>query len=416
MSARPLSRKQAEKTIAIIEDGRRRGYRLPFEQTSEKGARSALEYAAGKLKLTRATVSHRYTQIKKRFPDLLQEGALFQLERGAEEPTDAAALIETLAARHKKREKAERPLIPVNILEHGPIGIAFIGDPHVDDPGCAWGELRDDVERIADTAGMFAIPIGDYRNNWIGRLTELYADHEVTRKDALVLIEWLFARLGPKMIAAVGGNHDAWHTGGGDPLDFIARLTKLAGEYGAPSYRLGLNLPGCAEQVKVHVRHDFPGQSQFNPAHGLVRETLFGYRDHIMACGDRHHSGYIPYWHNDPRRLCQGIRVGTYKDFDRYAAEKGFRWSNWARSMVAIIDPRYADNPVEFVTVRFSVEAGKRELDARRAEWAASIPADRKARRAPAKAKAKAKAKPAKRPGRAPLTSYAKRSSKPRAR
>jgi elongator complex protein 3 len=27
----------------------------------------------------------------------------------------------------------------------------------------------------------------------------------------------------------------------------------------------------------MHIRHDFPGGSQFNPAHALVRETLFGF-------------------------------------------------------------------------------------------------------------------------------------------
>jgi hypothetical protein len=41
---------------------------------------------------------------------------------------------------------------------------------------------------------------------------------------------------------------------------------------------------------------------------------------------------------------------------DPYADEKGFHDGNWARSMGAIIDPAYADDPVRFIQPFFNLE------------------------------------------------------------
>ena len=262
----------------------------------------------------------------------------------------------------------------VRVHIDGPIGIAFFGDPHVDDPGCAWGDLERDVAICRDTVGLLAVDVGDDSNNWVGRLMKLYADQEVTSKQALTLIEWLMTSL--PWLLRVKGNHDEWNGEKGDVADYIHRL---AGSYGlleSAGARMRLLLPSGAE-VKVHVRHDFPGGSQFNPAHALVRETLFGHRDHLMACGHRHSSGYSPIWHNDPVRLCHGFRVGTYKDFDKYAKDKGFQESNWARAMAAVIDPAFADNPVRFIKPFFCLEEAAEYLPggAAAGSWA-TAPAD----------------------------------------
>jgi hypothetical protein len=161
---------------------------------------------------------------------------------------------------------------------------------------------------------------------------------------------------------------NSWNTEKGDPAAVIHRLLKLPGIRDDGSNRLRLALPSGAE-VFMHVRHDFPGGSQFNPAHALVRETLFGFRDHILMCGHRHSSGYIPVFHNDPRRLCHGFRLGTYKDFDHYAAEKGFQDTNWARSMGAVINPDHADDPTRFIKPFFNLEEMAEYLTWRRGKW-----------------------------------------------
>jgi hypothetical protein len=268
---------------------------------------------------------------------------------------DAEELIAHLTARHAKRkahhDAAKLRQVRVNI--DGPIAIAFFGDPHVDDGGCAWGDLERDVRLCRDTEGFLAVDVGDDSNNWVGRLAKLYANQEVTSKQALKLIEWLMGSL--PWLLRIKGNHDSWNTEKGDPADYIHRLFGQLGVLEESGARLELHLPSGAN-LRLHVRHDFPGGSQFNPAHAMVRETLFGHRDHILACGHRHTTGYIPVWHNDPARLCHGFRVGAYKDFDHYAKEKGFKEANWARSMAAVVDPEFAHDPVRYIKPFFDLE------------------------------------------------------------
>lgn len=298
-----------------------------------------------------------------------KSAAIFEVEGlPSDGELTAPELIAALKAKHaKKREHHDAAkLRQVRVHMPGPVAIAFFGDPHVDDPGCAWGDLERDVAICRDTPGMMAVDVGDNSNNWVGRLMRLYADQEVTARQSLVLIEWLMTAL--PWLLWEDGNHDTWNTEKGDPAAVMHRLLGRVGIMNTGGTRLQLHLPaGC--DLTMHVRHDFPGGSQFNPAHALVRETLFGYRDHIMACGHRHSTGYIPIWHNDPRRLCHGFRVGTYKDFDKYAKEKGFQDSNWARSMAAIVDPDYAHDPVRYITRAFSIEEAAEYLTWRRGKW-----------------------------------------------
>ena len=279
---------------------------------------------------------------------------------------DARTLIAQLTARHAQRKMVSDAsrLREVSVHHDGPIGVAFFGDPHVDDPGCAWGDLERDVTLCRETPGVLAVNVGDMSNNWVGRLVRLYADQEITAKQSLVLIEWLMTSL--PWLLTIKGNHDVWNTEKGDPADYIHRIAP--GLLADADARMRITLPGGAA-FTMHVRHDFPGNSQFSPGHALVRETLFGYRDHILACGHRHHTGYIPFWHNDPARLCHGFRVGAYKDMDHYARDKGLRECNWARSMGAVIDPDHAADPVRFVKPFFSLAEMAEYLTWRREKW-----------------------------------------------
>jgi len=696
LSAPPISYEQAQTTIDVINECLAEGFGLVHAGHK----RTASAEAAERMGITQQTMGHRVRQIKRLY-DLAPDPDAFAPRRNTFEvsglPHDgdpsAEELIQALKIRHQSRkalhDAAKLRQVQVNV--EGPIAIAFFGDPHVDDPGCAWGDLERDVAICRDTEGVLAVDVGDDSNNWVGRLAKLYANQEVTSKQALVLIEWLMTQL-PWLMRVVG-NHDcidyetevltlrgwldnteikdddhvlsidengnavwteifevirrensepmvsiearglslnatpnhrvlhkgkinnskwtdrqfkyandlpgsfkiplaapsgredyplsddwialtgwfltdggvryssgtpyvtfyqskpspdldsaiaacgltpnvitrvrnithvcgkelkrpplpsreyridsvqsrkcmeifeskgtmpswvwrlsdrqftilleaiiagdgAWASGGtraaaihkdkafldslqaacvshgwrahlsvargkdwrlnvcekpelqvtrrksvkegapsdkvwclrvphgnfmirrdnkahftgnswntdkGDVGEYIHRITGALGIYDL-SARMQLNLPS-GHHAKVHVRHDFPGGSQFNPAHAMVRETLFGHRDHIMACGHRHTTGYIPIWHNDPERLCHGFRLGTYKDMDHYAKEKGFQEGNWARSMAAVIDPEYAHDPVRYIRPCFSLEEMAEYLTWRRSKWSAN--------------------------------------------
>lgn len=369
-----LSREEAERTIEVLNECMSEG--LPLKSTGG-GKPSARIAAANRLGIAPQTFSHRMVVISREYPDLqvneesYRKATMFTVD---ELPDDgelsAEELIHQLAAKHRKRQAHEEAakLRHVQVHMDGPVGIAMFGDPHIDDKGCAWGDLEHDVELVRDTPGFLAVDVGDNSNNWVGRLMRLYADQEVTPRQALVLIEWLMTAL-PWLVWEMG-NHDAWNTEKGDPVEVMHRLMKLAGVFSdGGSTRIAMHFPaGCS--ATMHVRHDFPGQSQFNPAHAMVRQTLFDYRDNILVCGHRHQAGYIPIWHNDPEpRLCHGFRCGTYKDFDDYAKSKGFKDENWARAMGAVINPDLADDPVRYIHPCFSLEEAAEYLTWRREKW-----------------------------------------------
>ena len=373
MATPRTSREACEETLEAIHECMEEGY--PYTSTGGAGGRSAKREAAARLGLSLHTVAVRLEIMQMQYGmavDLnryVPKRPTFEIEELPHDgDPDTEALIGTLISRHAARkahhDAARLRQVKINI--DGPIALTFFGDPHVDDQGCAWGDLERDVRLCCQTEGVFSIGVGDHRNNWIGRLMGLYAHQETTSKQALQLIEWLFGQL--PWLLNIGGNHDRWGSEHGDVVELMHRLRGFDGLYEDHGARLQLNLPSGAS-TKVHVRHDFPGTSQFNGAHAMVRETLFGYRDHIMACGHRHSSAYMPVWHNDPKRLCHGFRCGSYKDFDHYQKEKHFKEENWARSLAAVIDPQFADDPVRFIKPFYGLEDATEYLSWRRSKW-----------------------------------------------
>lgn len=251
-------------------------------------------------------------------------------------PPDPNEPIADLIARKKegmRRGKAYEEwakLIPVAVKEQKPLGVFLVGDPHVDDDHCDIEQLEHDLMTVGRTPGFMAGHIGDLTNNWVGRLARLYAHQSATFQDGLRLTQWMLG-LCPNLFV-VNGNHDCWNQGS-DLLRFIVN----AGAHQSHGARLALNFPG-GQQVRVHARHDFPGRSQFSDTHGMKRELLFGYKDHILVAG---------HTHVDEARVEPSIdgevhwlfRVSGYKVIDAYAEEHRFRPKRLAPGVSLVIDP-----------------------------------------------------------------------------
>jgi len=266
-----------------------------------------------------------------------------------DEPVES--LIERRCADYKRRAAAEkaRRLIPITIKTPGPIGIAHLGDPHVDDDGTNWPLLRSHVEICQQTEGLFAANVGDLSNNWVGRLARLYADQATTARQGWQLVEWLLRAV--PWLYLVKGNHDLW-SGAGDPVDWIMRgAPGVVDPYGA---RLALRFANGRE-VRVNARHDFRGHSQWNAAHGPAKAAQMGWRDHILTCGDKHVSGYNMLKDPASGLVSHAIRVGTYKMIDNYAKAGNFPDQNFSPCAVTIIDPE-AEDEVDLVTVFWSLK------------------------------------------------------------
>lgn len=241
-------------------------------------------------------------------------------------------------------------LIPVKVKERKPIGVFFVGDPHVDDDHCDIAQLEHDLSTVGRTQGFFAGHLGDLTNNWVGRLQRLYANQSTRFDEGLKLTEWMLG-LCPNLFV-VGGNHDCWEKGM-DLLSFIVRQGQT-GTLQAHGARLGLTWPG-GQQMRIHARHDFPGKSQFSDTHGMKRELLFGHRDHILVAGHTHvdEARCEPSLEGDVHWM---FRVSGYKVIDDYAKASGFRDKRLAPGVSVILDPTQAV-PAERVKPFWDVRA-----------------------------------------------------------
>ncbi|MEK9722059.1 MAG: hypothetical protein VW405_01065 [Rhodospirillaceae bacterium] len=248
----------------------------------------------------------------------------------------------------RKAAKDARKLIDVAVRLDGPVGIAILGDPHVDDPGTDIKLLREHVTLFQKHDALLPIGIGDYQNNWLGRLSHLWGEQSTSAAEALVLVEWLVSST--RWLALVGGNHDAW-SGAGDPLQWMARSARAV--YEAHGVRLGLTLPG-GQQLRVNARHNFSGNSMWNPAHGVGRAAQMGFGgDHVLVAGHTHTSGIMVLRDHQSGRISHALRIGSYKTYDRYAEEKGFQNNTFMVCPVVVVRPRFSDDDNRFLTTFF---------------------------------------------------------------
>lgn len=262
-------------------------------------------------------------------------------------------LVERRKQQFAQRRKAwsARKLVPIQIKDDGPIGIAHIGDPHVDDNGTDIFALENDARIIRETPGMLAANVGDTNNNWAGRLGHLYSQESVSAREAWKLTEWYLGLM--PWLFIIMGNHDLW-SGPGNPINWIC---SYGGRWNEPSaVRMELQFPnGCG--VRVNARHDFKGYSMWNPAHGAMKAAQMGFRDHIMTCGHKHTTGYGVV--KDPASgvVSHCMQVAGYKTLDAYSRDGGFLDGNISPCALTVIDP-HAENERGRVTVFFDLEAG----------------------------------------------------------
>lgn len=109
--------------------------------------------------------------------------------------------------------KEARRWMEIKIKSNKPVGVAFVGDPHIDNNGCNWPLLRRDIKILEDTPGMYAVNMGDLTDNWVGRLIRLYADQEMSKKQAWKLAKYLLRDCSINWLCHILGNHDQWNDG-----------------------------------------------------------------------------------------------------------------------------------------------------------------------------------------------------------
>lgn len=233
----------------------------------------------------------------------------------------------------KHRAKKSRDWMRFNVKIDGAVCFAFVGDPHVDDNGCNWPLLDRDRGILKDTEGMLPIGMGDYTNNWIGKLSlKKYPDQEITRSNAWRLAEYFIK--GIPWLLLIRGNHDAW-SGSADPIKWISEGTI----YEDWQAKFVVDFPN-GRNVKIWAAHDFKGNSMWNANHGVMKkEVLTGTIADIYAAGDKHNWMVTRYENPNNGKCPIMLRARGYKFIDEYAEQLGYESQQTGATVAVVCDP-----------------------------------------------------------------------------
>jgi len=234
----------------------------------------------------------------------------------------------------KKEAEESRKLIPIKVTIDGPIGILFFGDPHLDDDGTDIISLEKHANLVRNNEALYGACPGDFNNNWVGRLARLWDQQSINAKESLMLTHWITS-LVKNWMFIISGNHDCW-LGQHDPIRWIAAQSGIIREdYGV---RISLNFPN-EKQIRINARHDFNGQSQWNPAHAIMKAAQMGFKDHILVGAHRHISGYGKVLCPSSGIISHCCQVSSYKIYDNFKKERNFPDHHISPCALFIINP-----------------------------------------------------------------------------
>jgi hypothetical protein len=243
-------------------------------------------------------------------------------------------IVDHLHSRFKKRRKAResKKWQTIKMNSNAPIGLLWLGDPHIDDNHCDWDALREHIDIINSYEGVYGCSLGDYQNNWVGRLGRIYGEQDTSHKTAWKLVEWLISNMNPMIL--IGGNHDMW-SGAGDPLKWITQGHTIFEDWEA---RIELAFPN-GKKCRIHAAHDMPGHSQWNALHAQTKMARFKGTADLYIAGHRHNWALSHIELVEHERTAWLARARGYKYHDTYAFVKGFEQQNFGQAIMQVIDP-----------------------------------------------------------------------------
>lgn len=261
-------------------------------------------------------------------------------------------IICSMEQRFKKRSEHHKAAkwFPIKISKNEPIGLAFMGDPHVDDNGCNWPLLRRDCE-IMQQPGIFAVNIGDTTNNWTGRLLAKFADQDTSQATARKLAKWLLRDSGINWLCWLMGNHDSWNDGAALLREMNIRQVPMM-DWQAQFKTVFPN----GNETKVWANHNFAGHSMWNTLHGAQKTA------HMKDAADIYVSGHYHNWamHHEESAsrdfVYWLIRCRGYKYLDGHAERYGHASQEYGATILAVIDP--GQNGANKITCFADLESG----------------------------------------------------------
>lgn len=226
-------------------------------------------------------------------------------------------------------------------FDHGPVCIANLGDQHFGDSGTNYPRAFQEAQLVADTPGMYAFLVGDLVNQFvIGRLRAARDNSRIAITDEWVITKMYIQVLADKLLGAVGGNHDFWHSllTGVDYFHDVMAALAPGGLY--DSHQVDADVCVGGASVPFRWRHKWRGHSIYSPTHGIERAArLEGAPFRCGIGGHIHRGGYARGFNADGQQGL-AVLVGTYKEEDSYATQEGFGMPNGVCGVAVVVTER----------------------------------------------------------------------------
>jgi len=290
------------------------------------------------------------------------------LPGGVQNSINIDKLIQRRISEYETKKQAfdREKLIPVNVKMDGPIGLGFMGDPHVDDDGTDLAELFGHVDLFdGRNEGLYAGCIGDAANNWVGGLARLWSEQSTSAAEARAIVTEFLTRV--RWLFYIHGNHDVWN-GGNNLINAI--LGNGAAIKKESKVRMKLQFPN-GRDLKIYAVHGFQGKSMWSEVYGAAKKAQLDGTHDIYVAGHIHTSGYAHGWHEGNEKMWHAMQVASYKKIDRYAEELNLEPKDLYNCPVALIDP-YATSDINFIRWEFDPYEGAERLKWMRQRYAQS--------------------------------------------
>lgn len=202
------------------------------------------------------------------------------------------------------------------------IALVASGDWHIGNINVNFKALREDIDTVASTDGMYYVFVGDGTDNFTATsIPNGMHEQIISPRGARIAMGRLFKKIAHKMIAAIMGCHDAFTV---KTADFNI-LEYLTDNLHIPYLGNGgtINIVVNDVTYRIAARHKYRFQSSLNLSHTCRQYVRHAdpYAD-IVAIGHNHES-YIGQEDifQKPRIF---VRTGGYKPTDRFAESLGY--------------------------------------------------------------------------------------------
>jgi hypothetical protein len=205
---------------------------------------------------------------------------------------------------------------------HGPTCIFFVGDTHFGAAGSDVDRAFEEQEAILSVPGAYAWFQGDLVDNYIvGKLIAENWKPGLPVWESWELGQHYLERFGERLVAVTSGNHDQWTTRMSG-IDYAREVCPDGVLYDSDQVRASVRVGN--REFRVWSRHQFRGNSMYNPSHGMERAARFdSARFDVYAMGHVHRGAMSREFNLDGERKV-ALLSGTYKAHDDYGRAMGF--------------------------------------------------------------------------------------------